>query len=54
MPLKEHYQFIDLIKQEDRVVHTDSLEAVDDSARHGADVGPSVASDVRLVTATTK
>ena len=48
------HQFINLIQKEDRVIGAHKFQAMYDASRHGADVSTTMASDVRLVTATTK
>ena len=41
---------VDLIDQEDRVERSRSLHALDDTARHGAEIGTAVTADLRFVT----
>src|SRR5262249_33933002 len=43
-------ELVDLVEQEDGVLRTRLLHALDDAARQRADVGAPVAADVRLVT----
>ena len=42
-------QLVDLVEHEDRVPALDAAQALDDAARHGADVGAPEAADVGLV-----
>ena len=48
------YKFVDFVEEEDRVVCASVLQALDDAARHGSYIRPPVASDVRLVTHSSK
>ena len=43
-------QFVDFVEQEDRVFGAGLLHALNDAARHGPDIGATVAADVCLVT----
>ena len=43
-------QLVDLVEQEDRVLGAGLFHALDDAARHGSDIGATVAADVGLVT----
>src|SRR5579862_7799329 len=49
-----HPDLIDFIEKEDRVVHTHFPKALDDEAREGSNVGPSVATNFRLVAYSTQ
>ena len=42
-------ELVDLVEHEDRVVRPGLLQALDDPARKGADVGPAVAADLGFV-----
>ena len=44
-----HADLVDLVEHEDRVVRAGRLDVLDDPAGQGADVGPAVAADLRLV-----
>ena len=41
---------VDLIHHENRVIGADNLQSMDDAARHGADIGATVAADFRFIT----
>ena len=47
--LERRAELVDLVEQEDRVLGARLLHALDDAARHRADVGAAVAADVGLV-----
>ena len=47
-------ELVDLIEQDDRIDSAGLFHGVDDAARHGADIGPPVATDLRLVPYTTE
>ena len=44
------HQLVNLIQQEDRVLDSHLLEALDDTAWHGANVRTAMSSNVRLIT----
>jgi hypothetical protein len=47
---KIHRHLVDFVEAEDRVGDPDLLHRLDNLAGHGPDIGPAVATDLRLVT----